>query len=180
MKTRSILLAALAVFAASLFTASAQKAGLYVLDGMDGGIGTNCFIAAGTTNLYAANGPGNIVSDPLMTEPIGSPVLRLDEYTNCALTLSLSTTNPAATGTVTFRMSKSFDGGNVWEDNPSVAITVTLNGTNTVKALALVYVPSETDLELTAGENPTAFGVTGLRMTFNLKSPKIGARSSLQ
>ena len=168
MKKLTLLLAA---FAAVTITASAQRAGLtWMLSP-----GNTNIVAPLSTNVFVAMAP-QPVPGGLQT---ANTTLRCDEFDAIGVTI-LATPSATSTGTVTFKFVKSFDGGTVFEDWPSVAITLTFNGTGQASARAVVDMTGATHLALVAIEDPTSVSITAPTIEANLKSPKRGALTSTQ
>jgi hypothetical protein len=172
MKIRFNIFALLAITATMLAfvpAAHAQKAGLYwsMLTG-----GTNSVPANSTNFYYSLTG----FTDTNSGVTYGPPqIFSVYEYTNVGVTIT-ATPATALNGTVLFKWRLSYDGAQVFEDNPSITVPVTFSGTNRAVGCGSVYVGAATHFELYDAENTNGVAISGVAISYNLKSPKWGAK----
>jgi hypothetical protein len=165
MKTFFALIAALVTL-----SASGQQSGVVALT-----FATNS-VTATTTNFYS----GLWGTENLAPNPSGSihpgVVLPCGEFDAAGLTCVVS---PAASGSgsVVFNFCKSFDGGIIFEDNPSVRVSLTVSGLNSTHIAQSVDLTSVNFLGLYSIENSCSCNITNCSIKFNLKSRKNGAYS---
>ncbi len=163
---------AIIALAVVTLSASGQKAGLYAL------VFSNS-VSATSTNLYTSRW----AAQDLTSEPSGiqhpACIISVSEFENAGLTCTVA---PAVsgTGTVTFSFCKSFDGGVIFEDNPSIRKSVTISGLTATHVAESIDTTSVTHLALYSIENAANVNITNATILLNLKSQKRGIRYSVQ
>jgi len=144
-------------------------------------------LPAGTTNQFVTGGTTNQVGSPTSSTTVASSnlVVSVWEFDNVGFTWSFSGNDHTTNGTITVRISKSYDNGVVFETSPSWSFPVTLP---TASGGATSYVV-RTNLDCRGAthlafnfENNAAVGgdATNCNLSVNLKSPKFGFKQVLE
>lgn len=158
-----------AVFFATF--ANAQRANIYPL--LSGGTAT---MAATTTNAVIVGGVTNVIGNPGTSTNLA---ISVSEFENIGLTFRFVGVASTTNGNVSVLGYKSYDGGIIYEDNPSIVYRVSSSGAKTYTTNATVAVTSATHVAFGL-ENSAAGYVTNTVLEINLKSPKYGARQATQ
>lgn len=128
---------------------------------------TNAFLHASTNNY------GQTVNAPLVT-------FRCDEYDYAGISITQSAT-AATTGTGTYVVQMSEDGGVTYETNPTNQLAAALNGTNAVNTRFTLDLHGVDHFRIYQTWNTNASAdITNVVFKVRLKSPKYGAKQATQ